>query len=105
MLIPQPSILSSRAGQMAAGDVDLPKEAVHFPASMLAVGYGSVVVTMWSIANEDGPVVVDTSYASVVKIREGGIGVAYVLHEAVKALRYRVEEDSFLRWDPVVHFG
>ncbi|KAI0027300.1 CHAT domain-containing protein, partial [Vararia minispora EC-137] len=95
------------ACQTAKGSDDLPEEAVHLAAGMLAAGYKSVVATMWSIADEDGPVLSDALYAALKRNLEAGgeLDVAYALHEAAGKLRETVGETNFMRWVPFVHFG
>jgi CHAT domain-containing protein len=95
------------ACQTAQGDARLPEEAVHLAAGMMAVGYGSVVGTMWSIADADGPVLANAFYAALKKNikRGGGLKAAYALHEAVAILQGKVGEENFKRWVPFVHFG
>ncbi|KAI0033363.1 CHAT domain-containing protein [Vararia minispora EC-137] len=107
--IPRAGLAVLSACQTATGDVKLPEEAAHLAAGMLAVGYRSVVGTMWSINDEDGPVLADALYGALRKQRERGEGgkprVAEALHEALRQLREAVGEDSFARWVPFVHFG
>jgi tetratricopeptide (TPR) repeat protein len=98
------------ACQTAKGDENLPEEAVHLAAGMLAVGYRSVVATMWSINDNDGPILAGAFYAALKKNQErrasgAGLRVAYALHEAVQHLREEVGDDNFARWVPFVHFG
>jgi CHAT domain-containing protein len=95
------------ACQTAMGDNNLPDEAVHLASGMLAAGYRSVVATMWSIADEDGPVIADTLYAGLKRDLAGkeALRVADALHEAVDQLKRRVGEKNFWRWVPFVHFG
>ncbi|VDB92256.1 unnamed protein product [Peniophora sp. CBMAI 1063] len=99
------------ACQTAVGDEKVPEESVHLAAGMLAVGFKGVVATMWSIGDADAPVVVEAYYKTLLEHRNAGEGVgegtgaAYALHEAVKVLRSRVGENSFVRWAPFVHFG
>ncbi|KAI0027071.1 CHAT domain-containing protein, partial [Vararia minispora EC-137] len=95
------------ACQTAKGYDELPEEAVHLAAGMLAAGYKSVVATMWSIADADGPVLSDALYAALKRNLESGEGlnVAYALHEAVEKLRDTVGERDLVRWVPFVHFG
>jgi CHAT domain-containing protein len=98
------------ACQTAQGDENLPEEAVHLAAGMLAAGFKSVVATMWSIKDADGPVFSDVLYAALKKQHEGKtegeeLRVAYALHEAVQRLKEHVGEDKFARWLPFVHFG
>ncbi|KAI0027000.1 CHAT domain-containing protein, partial [Vararia minispora EC-137] len=95
------------ACQTAKGSDELPEEAVHLAAGMLAAGYKSVVATMWSIADADGPVLSDALYAALKRNLESGEGLnaAYALHEAVEKLRDTVGESDLVRWVPFVHFG
>jgi CHAT domain-containing protein len=98
------------ACQTAKGDENLPEEAVHLAAGMLAVGFRSVVATLWSIADDDGPVLADALYSALKKNhrerQEGGdLKVAHAMHEATANLRNMVGEDNFARWVPFVHFG
>ncbi|VDB97588.1 unnamed protein product, partial [Peniophora sp. CBMAI 1063] len=99
------------ACQTAMGDENTPEESAHLAAGMLAVGFKGVVATMWSIMDEDAPVVVDAYYKKLIELRNSGAvgrgqtGAAYALHEAVAKLRAKVGEGKFGRWAPFVHFG
>ncbi|THU92685.1 TPR-like protein [Dendrothele bispora CBS 962.96] len=98
------------ACQTATGDEKLPEEAVHLAAGMLAVGYPSVIATMWSIGDSDAPLIADKIYANLLgrpKISESQANLtpAYALHKAVKHLRKEVGEMNFARWVPFIHFG
>ncbi|KAI0026766.1 CHAT domain-containing protein [Vararia minispora EC-137] len=95
------------ACQTAKGSDKLPEEAVHLAAGMLAVGYRSVVATIWSIKDEDGPVIMDAFYSALKRNIESDeeLAVAYALHEAVAKLRNTAGEGCFIRWVPFVHFG
>ncbi|KAI0028399.1 CHAT domain-containing protein [Vararia minispora EC-137] len=98
------------ACQTATGDDDVPEEAVHLAAGMLAAGYRSVVGTMWSIRDSDAPIVADRFY-EVLLSGEAGCGAgrrakaAYALHEAVMQLRRKAGEKSFVQWVPFIHLG
>jgi CHAT domain-containing protein len=95
------------ACQTAKGDERLPEEAVHLAAAMLAAGFKSVVATMWSIADQDGPILADALYAALKGQLEKGVRlqVGRALHDAVQELRKKVGEENFARWVPFVHFG
>ncbi|KAI0027792.1 CHAT domain-containing protein [Vararia minispora EC-137] len=100
------------ACQTAKGDAKLPEESVHLAAGMLTAGYKAVIGTMWSIIDEDAPLVADGVYRRLIGGQCGPTGwegekmdVAYALHEAVKELREEVGEVDFARWVPFVHFG
>ena len=96
------------ACQTSVGDMKLPDEAVHLAAAMLAAGCKSVIGTMWSINDDDAPVVADEVYRRLKEgfvPGEGRLRTAYALHEAMRVLRERVGEQTFIRWVPYVHFG
>lgn len=99
------------ACQTATGDKTLPEEAVHLAGGMLSVGYPSVIATMWSINDADGPIVADKLYAHLFKDQgtsttlDRRLSPAYALHEALKHLRGVIDEKNFERWVPFVHFG
>jgi CHAT domain-containing protein len=94
------------ACQTATGDESLPEEAVHLAAGMLMAGYRSVIGTMWSIRDQDGPVIAKEVYRHLTPLMETGNGqTAKALHQAVKILREKNGEQDFLSWIPFVHFG
>ncbi|KIY68290.1 hypothetical protein CYLTODRAFT_489937 [Cylindrobasidium torrendii FP15055 ss-10] len=95
------------ACETATGDEDVPDEAVHLAAGMLAAGYRSVVATMWEIGDRVAPVVAEAFYQTLLQEMDAGRGmnVAYALHEAVKRVRDRVGKESFAAWVPFVHYG
>jgi len=99
------------ACQTASGDKSLPEESVHLAGGMFAAGFKSVIGTMWSIGDEDAPLIADGVYARLttrdesIGSEDGQQGPAYALHEAVGRLRSKVGERNFLRWVPFVHFG
>ncbi|CUA71530.1 DNA double-strand break repair Rad50 ATPase [Pyrococcus horikoshii OT3] [Rhizoctonia solani] len=94
------------ACQTATGDKKLPDEAIHLASGMLMAGYRSVIATMWSVVDEDAPLVADKVYEQLMK--DGGIGsgeAGRALHYAVVALRERVGVNEFGRWVPYIHIG
>jgi CHAT domain-containing protein len=95
------------ACQTATGDEKIPDEAVHLAAGMLVVGYRAVVGTMWSIGDQDAPLVADEVYARLTGHagKTGQANVAYALHDAVNCLRKQVGDEEFIRWVPFVHYG
>ena len=97
------------ACQTAAGDEDLSEEAVHLAAGMLAAGYKSVIATLWSIMDEDAPLVAAEVYSYLVRDAEpDSTRAAHALHHAVNRLRNQLEESgkpSFLSWVPFIHVG
>ncbi|VDC07764.1 unnamed protein product [Peniophora sp. CBMAI 1063] len=99
------------ACQTAVGDEKIPEESMHLAAGMLAVGFKGVVATMWSIRDDDAPLIVEEYYKKLLELRVSGslgqreTGAAPALHEATKRLREEVGEKEFLRWAPFVQFG
>ncbi|KIM79026.1 hypothetical protein PILCRDRAFT_574232 [Piloderma croceum F 1598] len=97
------------ACQTAKGDKKLSEEAVHLAAGMLAAGYRSVIATMWSIMDEDAPVVACEVYSHLVRDPQlSSTRAAHALHHAVKCLRDQLEESgksSFTSWVPFIHVG
>ncbi|KAG8725592.1 hypothetical protein FRC11_001799 [Ceratobasidium sp. 423] len=94
------------ACQTANGDKNLPDEAVHLASGMLMAGYSSVIATMWSVVDEDAPIVADRVYGRLMKDRKLGNGEAgKALHYAVAELREMVGVENFERWVPYIHIG
>ncbi|CAE6407077.1 unnamed protein product [Rhizoctonia solani] len=94
------------ACQTAKGDKTLPDEAIHLASGMLMAGYTSVIATMWSVVDEDAPIVADKVYADLMKDGKLGNGEAgRALHNAVAVLRNRVGVEAFERWVPYIHIG
>ncbi|KAF8594676.1 TPR-like protein [Ceratobasidium sp. AG-I] len=94
------------ACQTAKGDADLPDEAVHLAAGMLMAGYPSVVATMWSIQDEDAPLVAEEVYARLLEgEKPDSRRAAKALHIAVERLREKVGEKAFTSWVPYMHLG
>jgi CHAT domain-containing protein len=97
------------ACQTATGDEKLSEEAVHLAAGLLLAGYRGVIATMWSIKDEDAPMIVDRVYSELFSDTEpDSTKAALALHHAVKRLREVKgdENDSaFLSWVPLIHVG
>ena len=92
------------ACQTATGDQKLAEEAVHLAAGMLLAGYRSIIATMWSIQDNDGPKVADEVYAELFKDGKADYTRApYALHCAVQKLR--LDGAPFLSWMPFIHMG
>lgn len=94
------------ACQTAMGDEQMPEEAIHLAAGMLMTGYSSVVATMWSILDPDGPIIARELYKHLLEEGRGdSTKAAYALHHAVNCLRQTVGEKEFVRWVPFIHLG
>ncbi|KAJ6576087.1 CHAT domain-containing protein [Mycena vulgaris] len=99
------------ACETSTGDKNLPDEAMHLAATLLFAGFRSVVATMWTMHDPDGPEVADTFYGHLFRNAEKKFNPpvfpnlsesAEALHLAVKELKTHV---PFARWVPFVHFG
>lgn len=92
------------ACQTASVDAQVPDEAIHFAGGLLFTGFRSVVATLWSINDDDGPEVAGNFYS---KLREQhsvhGEQAAFALHHAVQAMRVKHIEP--MRWIPFIHVG
>ncbi|KAG9119637.1 hypothetical protein FRC07_005261, partial [Ceratobasidium sp. 392] len=97
---------SLSACQTATGDEHLPDEAVHLAAGMLMIGFSGVVATMWSIQDQDAPLVAERFYGHML---EGEVPdsrkASWALHDAVSRLRNTIGQKEFARWIPYVHVG
>jgi len=94
------------ACQTAKGDHELPEEAIHLAAGMLMAGYRGVVGTMWSIRDDDAPIVVEKFYTYLIHEAGGdSMKAAYALHNAVGHLRDSGDGCSFGRWVPFIYLG
>ena len=97
------------ACQTARGVENLPEEVVHLTAGMMAVGYKSIIATMWSIKDDDAPFIATEVYSYLIKGPElDSTQAAHALHHAVKCLRKELEKSgnpSFLSWVPFIHVG
>ena len=114
--LPHADLAFMSACQTSAGDEQLPEEAMHLAAGMLAAGYRSVVGTMWSISDRHAPEVAEDFYRCL--LGEGnrtseesrGLDVtrsSWALHSAIRSLRERLgySSEALLTWIPYVHFG
>ncbi|KDQ60210.1 hypothetical protein JAAARDRAFT_599186 [Jaapia argillacea MUCL 33604] len=93
------------ACETATGHETLTNESVHLAAGFLSAGVASVVATLWSIRDEDGPNVAEVFYRYM--FRGDGIpshmDSAYALDEAVRSLRESGTSPE--RWVSFIHMG
>jgi CHAT domain-containing protein len=104
--LPNARLAFLSACETALGDMERPDEALHLSATMLYAGFKSVVGTMWSIGDVDGPVVAETVYRKLFEGEGETLDfdiVPYALDEAVRKLRNQGLEPS--RWAPYIHIG
>ncbi|KAH8096760.1 CHAT domain-containing protein [Cristinia sonorae] len=92
------------ACQSASGSEELPDEALDLASTMLFVGFRSVIGTMWSMADIDGPEVAEVVYKEL--LRNNVLdpdAIPYALDNAVHNLRLRGV--SAARWACYIHSG
>ncbi|TEB25886.1 hypothetical protein FA13DRAFT_1588015, partial [Coprinellus micaceus] len=94
---PNANLAYLSACQTSAGQENLPDEAVHLAAGMLAAGHRRVVSTMWEIGDKSAPQVASDFYQYLWSRRPEGSGShfdgtlsAYALHHATQQLRHRL---------------
>lgn len=94
------------ACQTATGDKVLSDEAVHLAAGMLTAGFRTVIATMWSIGDDDAPLVAEKVYEHLL---EGGTPdarrAAVAVHKATECLRAKVGVKKIANWAPYIHIG
>jgi CHAT domain-containing protein len=73
--------------------------------AMLFAGFRSVIATMWSIDDGDGPIVAKAIYSSIYSNSgfDGTKSVATALHQIVS--RMRANRIPFERWVPFISLG
>jgi CHAT domain-containing protein len=102
--LPDARLAFLSACETAHGDMERPDEVLHLAATMLYAGFKSVIGTMWSMGDVDGPVVAGMVYGELFaeEILDFDV-VPYALDAAVQKLRAQGLEPS--RWAPYVHIG
>ncbi|KIM26734.1 hypothetical protein M408DRAFT_25203 [Serendipita vermifera MAFF 305830] len=112
MSLPRADFAFLSACQTATGDETIPEESMHLASGMLFAGYRGVIATMWSINDNDAPVVAEDVYRQVLKDgKPNRKGAARALHEALKRLRAASKgagedaKEDFLSWVPFIHIG
>jgi CHAT domain-containing protein len=104
--LPKARLAFLSACETAQGDTARPDEALHLAAAMLFAGFKSVVGTLWSMDDVDGPVVAEAVYRELFAGNGEELDfdcVPYALDDAVRKLRERGYEVS--RWATYVHIG
>ncbi|KAJ7851732.1 CHAT domain-containing protein, partial [Mycena leptocephala] len=94
------------ACQTAKGDAQLVNESFHLGGGFIAAGFRGAIGTMWSMQDEDGPIVAEIVYSHL--FRKGQqqpqvTDAAEALHLAVKELKRR--RVPYQRWVPFIHMG
>ncbi|KAJ7288643.1 CHAT domain-containing protein, partial [Mycena rebaudengoi] len=105
MSLPNAEFVFLAACQTAKGDASLVNESFHLGGGFLAVGFQGAIATLWSMMDEDGPVVAETVYSHLL-----GSGHRPRASDAAKALQLAVRRlrDAgvpYEHWVPFIHLG
>jgi CHAT domain-containing protein len=91
--------------QTAMGDNELVNESFHLSGGFIAAGFRGAIGTMWSMDDQDGPLVAKMVYSHL--FRDGqhprASDAAASLQFAVRELRNRGV--PYERWMPFIHMG
>ncbi|KAJ7738679.1 hypothetical protein DFH07DRAFT_752413 [Mycena maculata] len=83
----------------------LVNESFHLGGGFIAAGFKGAIGTLWSMNDEDGPLVAETVYSHL--FRDGrqpqASDAAEALHLAVRKLREKGV--PYERWMPFIHMG
>ncbi|KAJ6530250.1 CHAT domain-containing protein [Mycena capillaripes] len=93
------------ACQTAMGDAVLVNESFHLGGGFIAAGFRSAVGTLWSMNDQDGPVVAENFYSHLFRNgqRPRVTDTAEALQNAVNKLR--AMNVPYERWVPFIHMG
>ena len=104
--LPNAELAFLSACHSAEGDLITPDETIHLAAALQFCGFRSVVGTLWSMADEDGPIVSKEFYKHMFRKPDNKADFrdsAEALNSAIRALRKnRVPLE---RWILFVHIG
>ncbi|KAJ7897782.1 CHAT domain-containing protein, partial [Mycena leptocephala] len=93
------------ACQTAMGDVQLVNESFHLGGAFIAAGFRGVIGTLWSMNDQDGPLVAEGVYSHL--FRDGrqpqASDAAEALQLAVNNLK--ANKVPYERWVPFIHMG
>ncbi|KAJ6514375.1 CHAT domain-containing protein [Mycena vitilis] len=103
--LPNAQFMFLAACQTAMGDAKMINESFHLGGGFMTAGFHSVIGTMWSMNDSDGPVVAKIVYSHL--FRDGqepqASDAAEALHLAVRELKRRGV--PYERWVPFIHIG
>ncbi|KAJ7774149.1 CHAT domain-containing protein, partial [Mycena maculata] len=105
MPLPKAEFIFLAACQTAKGDAELVNESFHLGGGFIAAGFQGAIATMWSMCDEDGPVVAETVYGYLFGSgeRPRALDGAKALQLAVR--RLRDAGVPYERWVPFIHLG
>jgi CHAT domain-containing protein len=91
--------------ETAKGDGELVNESFHLGGAFIAAGFQGAIATMWSMCDNDGPVVAEVVYGHLFTgdKRPRAANAAQALQLAVQNLREAGV--PYERWVPFIHLG
>ncbi|EIN09410.1 hypothetical protein PUNSTDRAFT_133202 [Punctularia strigosozonata HHB-11173 SS5] len=104
--LPRAFLAFLSACETAKGDKNQPDQTIHLAAAMLFAGFKSVIATLWSMEDVDGPMVAESVYKEIFDGDSEYIHpdtVPYALDTAVQRLRQEHPDPN--RWAPYIHLG
>lgn len=93
------------ACQTAMGDSTLVNESFHLGGGFIAARFRGAIGTLWSMADQDGPLVAKHFYSHLLSHgrQSQASDAAKALHLAIKELRSK--NVPYERWIPFIHMG
>ncbi|EIN08831.1 hypothetical protein PUNSTDRAFT_143536 [Punctularia strigosozonata HHB-11173 SS5] len=104
--VPNASLAFLSACESAMGDKKLPDETMHLAAVMMFIGFRSVVGTLWSMNDADGPKIAEHVYRELIASPSNHLdyeAIPRALDAAVRNLRAEGAHPS--RWATWIHMG
>ncbi|KAG8905238.1 hypothetical protein FRB99_000405 [Tulasnella sp. 403] len=104
--LPHAELAVLSACHSASAGYVTPDEYLNLAGGMVAVGFGSVVGTLWAMYDMDGPALAEGLYKGLVGgegVKEGKGGVAGAVRDVVKKMRR--SGVAAVRWMNFVHYG
>ncbi|KAJ7720118.1 CHAT domain-containing protein [Mycena maculata] len=93
------------ACQTAMGDADLLNKSFHLGGGFIAAGFRGAIGTLWSMNDEDGPLVAESVYSHL--FRDGRQPQASDAAEALQLAvnKLKAQKVPYERWIPFIHMG
>ncbi|KAJ7715093.1 CHAT domain-containing protein [Mycena maculata] len=105
MPLPHAEFIFLAACQTAMGDAELVNESFHLGGGFIAAGFRGAIGTLWSMNDQDGPVVAETVYSHI--FRDGQQPQASDAAEALQLAvnKLKTQKVPYHRWIPFIHMG
>ncbi|KAJ7203263.1 hypothetical protein GGX14DRAFT_544315 [Mycena pura] len=89
----------------AMGDAELVNESFHLGGGFIAAGFRGAIGTLWSMDDQDGPMVAETVYSHL--FRDGRQPQASDAAEALQLAvnKLKAQGVPYHRWVPFIHMG